>query len=162
VGRKAGKERQGELGFEGLRFYQLALELLKAAYQLADKLPKYEQYNLADQLRRAAVSVTLNIAEGYGRYHYLDRIRFFYIARSSLNETLSAFISARAVGYADEELLSWVRSTATEAEMALNGYIGFIYKQKRGHEAFGNKYIREDTVEYTVLGTRDKGQGPSP
>ena len=157
--RGAGKKSQGELGFEGLRFYELGLELLKAAYRLADKMPVYEKYNLADQLRRAAVSVTLNIAEGYGRYHYLDRIRFFYIARGSLNETLSAFISAHAVGYADEELLSWVRSTATEAEMALNGYIGFIYKQKQGQEAFGNKYIREDIVEYPVLGMSDKGLG---
>lgn len=152
---------QGELGFEGLRFYELALELLKAAYRLADKLPAHEKYNLADQLRRAAVSVTLNIAEGYGRYHYLDKLRFFYIARGSLSETLSAFISAHAVGYTDEKLVDWARNTVTEAEMALNGYIGFIYKQKQGRETFGNKYIREDTIEYTVFITGDKGTGTS-
>ena len=68
-------------GFEDLECYQLALNVVREAYQVAQRLPSEEKYNLTDQLRRAAVSVTLNIAEGYGRYHYLDSLRFFYIAR---------------------------------------------------------------------------------
>ncbi|MEA5567120.1 four helix bundle protein [Anabaena sp. UHCC 0399] len=51
------------------------------AYRLANRLPDCERYNLSDHSRRAASSVLLNIAEGYGRYHYLDRLRFMYIAR---------------------------------------------------------------------------------
>ena len=66
-----------EARFEELRFYRLA-----------EQLPKYERYNLASQLRRAALSTVLNIAEGYGRYHFLDKLRFFYYARGSLFETL--------------------------------------------------------------------------
>ena len=77
-----------EARFEELRFYRVALKLLKAAYRLAEQLPKYERYNLASQLRRAALSTVLNIAEGYGRYHFLDKLRFFYYARGSLFETL--------------------------------------------------------------------------
>ncbi|WP_427156840.1 four helix bundle protein [Aliinostoc sp. HNIBRCY26] len=80
----------GDRGFESLGFYQDSIKLLKAAYRLADRLPDFERYNLSDQLRRAAASILLNIAEGYGRYHYLDRLRFMYIARGSLAETKSA------------------------------------------------------------------------
>ncbi len=72
-----------ERSFESLQFYQDSLKLLKASYKLAGNLPNYERYNLSDQLRRAACSISLNIAEGYGRYHYLERLRFLYIARGS-------------------------------------------------------------------------------
>lgn len=53
---------------------------------MAAGLPAVERYNLADQFRRAATSAVLNISEGYGRYHYLDSLRFYYMARGSLNE----------------------------------------------------------------------------
>ncbi len=61
-----------------------------------------------DQLRRAACSIVLNIALCYGRYHYLDRLRFMYIARGSLGETKSAFIIAESVGYCTVEQLTWI------------------------------------------------------
>ncbi|MBU0510099.1 MAG: four helix bundle protein [Chloroflexi bacterium] len=139
-----------ERDFESLASYQHALKLLQAAYRLANELPAFERYNLADQLRRSALSVLLNIAEGYGRYHYLDRLRFFYIARGSLTETLSAFISAHALEYIDDEQLTWVRKTETEAEKSLNGYIAFIRKQERGSKEYGNKYMREEQAEYHI------------
>lgn len=74
---------KGKRGFKDLDAYKLALKVLKAAYRVSRSLPVEEKYNLADQMRRAAVSVTLNIAEGYGRYHYLDSLRFYYIVRGS-------------------------------------------------------------------------------
>jgi four helix bundle protein len=55
---------------------QLALRVTREAYQVAQRLPSEEKYNLVINAP-AAVSVTLNIAEGYGRYHYLDSLRFF-------------------------------------------------------------------------------------
>jgi hypothetical protein len=57
------EERDFERGFESLEFYQDSLKLLKASYKLAGDLPKYEQYNLSSQLRRASSSILLNIAE---------------------------------------------------------------------------------------------------
>lgn len=86
-------------GFEDLDCYKLALQVVREAYDLAKRLPDYEKYDLARQLRRAASSATLNIAEGYGRYHYLDSLRFYYIARGSLSEALSGFITCQTVGY---------------------------------------------------------------
>lgn len=138
-------------GFEGLASYRHAQRLLQAAYKLAGTLPAYERYNLADQIRRASLSVLLNIAEGYGRYHYLDKLRFFYFARGSLCEVLSVFISANTLGYADDEQLSWVRETEMEAEKSLNGYIAFIRKQEQGSPEYGHNYVREEQAEYSVF-----------
>jgi four helix bundle protein len=136
--------------FEELHFYQVAMTLLKAAYKLAGKLPDYEKYNLASQLRRAALSTTLNIAEGYGRYHFPDRLRFFYFARGSLFETLSGFVAAHALGFVDDEQLAWVRETAADAARSLNAYIGYIQKQRQGAVTYGDKYIHEPGITYQV------------
>ncbi|TFI56262.1 four helix bundle protein [Mastigocladus laminosus UU774] len=129
----------GDRGFESLDFYQDGLKLLKAAYRLAHSLPDYERYNLSEQLRRAACSVLLNIAEGYGRYHYLDRLRFLYIARGSLAETKSAFIVAESLGYCNCEQLNWVTQLKNQIDKGLNGYCRFIRSQQQGKQEYGNK-----------------------
>ncbi len=129
-------------GFESLEFYQDSLKLLKATYRLANDLPDRERYNLSDQMRRASCSILLNIAEGYGRYHYLERLRFLYIARGSLAETLSAFIIAESLGYCTTEQLNWVRSLKEKIEKNLNGYCRFIKSQQQGKNEYGNKYIK--------------------
>jgi four helix bundle protein len=137
-------------GFEELRCYQFALKLLAAAYKLARELPDYERYNLASQMRRAALSATLNIAEGYGRFHYLDKLRFFYIARGSLSETRSAFIAAHTVGYVDEAQRDWALTTESEAQKSLNGYIDYIRRQQQGKKEFGPTILKEDFADYTM------------
>jgi four helix bundle protein len=137
-----------EDGFEGLDFYRESLTLVKAAYQLAGQLPEHEKYGLASQLRRAAASVPLNIAEGYGRYHYLDRLRFLYIARGSLQETLSAFVVAQAVGYIDSSQLAWARDLKSQIERKLNGYCRFVRQQAQGQTEYGDNHIREDEIIY--------------
>ena len=135
-------------GFEGLAFYRDSLVLVKAAYRAAESFPGHERFALADQVRRASSSVCLNIAEGYGRYHYLDRLRFMYIARGSLNETLSAFIVANTVGYVDDEQIGWVRDIVDRIERNLNGYCKFIRQQAQGQSEFGTKTIKEDGEDY--------------
>ena len=148
--------------FEELRFYQAAMLLLKAAYKLAEQLPKYEEYNLASQLRRAALSIVLNIAEGYGRYHFLDKVRFFYYARGSLYETLSGFIAAHAIGYVDDEQLAWARQKTDEIGASLNAYINYIRDQKQGAQTFGEKHIQESAPTYEITSERDLPQFPNP
>jgi len=95
---------RGQRGFEDLEFYQLAAQVLQEVYRVVKRLPVEERYNLADQMRRASLRVGLNIAEGYGRYHYLDSLRFYYFARGSLDETLSGFIICDKLGYTSKEL----------------------------------------------------------
>jgi four helix bundle protein len=138
-------------GFEDLKCYQLALKLLEASYRLAAELPDCEKYNLASQIRRAALSTLLNIAEGYGRYHYLDKLRFFYIARGSLSETRSAFIAAQVAGYIDAAQCEWVCQVETEAQKSLNGYIAFLRRQQQGKKEFGaTAALNEQPIEYTL------------
>ena len=74
--------------FEDLEVYQAAREFRMAMYRVARRLPDIEKFGLAGQIRRAAVSLTNNIAEGHGRYHYLDQIKFCLISRGSLEELL--------------------------------------------------------------------------
>ncbi len=136
-------------GFEDLECYQLALKVVSEAYQVAKRLPPEEKYNLMDQLRRAAVSVTLNIAEGYGRYHYLDSLRFYYIARGSLNEVVSAFITCDKVGLLKGELPRQ-RELCHSALRALNGYIRYVRGQRQGHQEYGERMVHEDGPSYTV------------
>ena len=145
-----------EQGFENLEFYQDSLKFVKAAYRFASELPDCERYNLADQLRRAACSVTLNIAEGYGRYHYLERLRFMYIARGSLAETYSAFLIAKTVGYCSDEQIQWIGALRERIEKQLNGYCRFIRSQQQGGSVYGTKYIAEENELY------DLSQLPAP
>ena len=135
-------------GFEDLDCYKLALQVLREAYKLAERLPEHEKYGLASQLRRAATGVVLNIAEGYGRYHYLDSLRFYYMARGSLSEALSCFVACQTVGYNSKADLDRQRELAHRALQSLNGYIRYVRKQRQGQELFGNRPLRESDIPY--------------
>src|SRR6266567_7648710 len=74
--------------FEDLEVYQVAREFRKAMYRIVKRLPEEEKFGLASQVRRAAVSLTNNIAEGHGRFHFLEQIKFILQARGSLEELL--------------------------------------------------------------------------
>ena len=110
-------------------------------------MPAEEKYNLASQIRRASTSITLNIAEGYGRYHYLDSLRFYYIARGSLEEVLSAFILCNELGYTKSELEKQ-RELYGNAIRALNGYIRYVHQQKQGFKEYGERAIKEENALY--------------
>lgn len=140
---------QGKRGFENLDAYKLALLVVKEAYRVAKSLPAEEKYNLASQIRRAATSITLNIAEGYGRYHYLDSLRFYYIARGSLEEVLSAFILCNELGYTNG-VLSQQRELYGNTIRALNGYIRYVHQQKQGYKEYGNSSIKEENAFYEI------------
>lgn len=137
--------------FTTLDFYKNSLKLTKAAYKLAANMPDYERYNLVEQLRRALCSIVLNIAEGYGRYHYLDSLRFLYIARGSLSETLSIFILAESLGYCTQEQLNWVSELKTDIEKNLNGYCRFIREQQQGSKEYGYQYIKDSEMSQSPI-----------
>lgn len=136
-------------GFEDLECYQLAMQVMREAYGVAERLPAKEKYNLADQIRRASVSVTLNISEGYGRYHYLESLRFYYIARGSLNETLSAFIACDELQYTKNEIQEQ-RELCHSALRSLNGFIRYIRGQQRGSKEYGDKAAKDITISYDI------------
>lgn len=121
--------RDGELvgkGFEDLRAWQLARRLMSECHKLAATLPAIERFDLAPQIRRSSKSTMANISEGYGRYHYLDCLRFYYIARGSLSETINHIITAHDLNYMDDQRYQELYNLGRETERALNGYIAYI------------------------------------
>lgn len=75
--------------------YQLTIEI----YKITKLFPKEEKFGIIDQIRRAASSIIANIAEGYGRYHYKDKLRFYYQARGSSMEVQNFLILSFGLGY---------------------------------------------------------------
>jgi len=128
-------------GFEDLKAWQLARRLMVECHKLADGLLSKERYDLAPQIRRSSKSVMANIAEGYGRYHYLDNLRFYYIARGSLEETINHIITAHDLAYINETCFRELYDLGRETERTLNGYINYVRKLKTGSETYGNRYI---------------------
>ena len=90
------------LAHEQLDVWRLAMELVIKIYQMTKCFPSHEQFGLTAQLRRAAVSVPANIAEGKGRYHRKEFIQFLYNARGSLYEVLTLLKLALELEYLNE------------------------------------------------------------
>ena len=86
-------------GYRKLIAYQKAKEVVKRTYKLLKKFPKEEQYAMCDQLRRASVSVTSNIAEGINRFSVKDKAHFVEMAYGSLMEVSSQLEIAEELGY---------------------------------------------------------------
>jgi four helix bundle protein len=114
-------------------------------------LPAEEKWSLNQQLRRSSQSIPANIAEGHGRYYFQDNVRFCYIARGSLEETLSHIVYAYKVGYISETLYKSFAVDGEDLNRLINGYIGFLKKSKQGANEPGANYsVREDSSDYTI------------
>ncbi|HBD02304.1 MAG: TIGR02436 family protein [Microgenomates group bacterium GW2011_GWC1_46_16] len=85
--------------FTDLLVWQKAHSMVVMIYQLVSNFPKFEQYGLSDQMRRSAVSVTSNIAEGFGRQTAKEKGQYYYLAKGSLTELRNQLYVARDVGY---------------------------------------------------------------
>lgn len=113
--------------FEDLECWQASRELrLFIAREIAPKLPAHEKFHLGSQIMDAARSVTANIAEGYGRFHYLDNSKFCSNARGSCCEVLDHLITARDEGMIQEELLVVGRGKVDLALKLINGYMSYL------------------------------------
>lgn len=96
---------RGAKNFQELVVWQKAHALVLLVYRVSEAFPRHELFALTAQLRRAAVSVPANIAEGFRKRGLKDKIRFFNTAEGSLEETQYYFILARDLGYADTQPL---------------------------------------------------------
>jgi len=114
-------------------------------------LPAEEKWMLNQQLRRSSQSVPANIAEGHGRFYFQDNVRFCYIARGSLEETLSYLVYAQSVGYIPDALFKSLTQDGENTNRLINGYIGFLKKSKQGANEPGANYsVREDLPDYNI------------
>src|SRR2546421_6804900 len=104
------------------------------AKEVVPALPKEERYRLGDQFLRAARSTTANIAEGYGRFHYLDNAKFCSNARGSCWEVLDHLITSRDEELLSEELMMKGRDFVAAAIRLLNGYMRYLRQAKPNNE----------------------------
>lgn len=94
--------------------------------KILPRLPKEEKFNLDFQIRKASVSATSNISEGYGRYHYQEGIQFYRISRGSLYELKDHLISCYDLKYIDDCLKIEGEELIESAKVTLNGYINYV------------------------------------
>jgi four helix bundle protein len=116
--------------FEDLEVYRAAREFRKKIYHIIKRLPAEEKHNLAAQMRRAATSLTNNIAEGHGRYHYQENIQFLRQARGSLEELLDDLNICLDEEYFPEEELRSLKEEGFDLLHRINGYIAYLRKRK--------------------------------
>ena len=116
--------------FEDLEVYKLARKFSDKVNQLIKKLPNIEEFNLKNQMRRAKLSATNNIAEGFGRYHYQENIQFCRQSRGSICELIDDFNECYANGYIDQNETDQLKSEAYHLIKVLNGYIASIKRLK--------------------------------
>jgi four helix bundle protein len=115
--------------FKELSVWQKAYQLCVEVYRLTRKLPKEEIYNLTSQIRRAAVSVPSNIAEGYGRRTGPDYIRSLYIAYGSVCELETQIMLSGDLGYSAKSELEKTLSGVAEVERMLKALIRSLEKK---------------------------------
>ena len=116
------------------------LEVYKACRAFRKKIsktaktyfPPEEKWRLTDQILRSSRSVTSQIAEGHGRYHYQENIQFCRVGRGSHSETLEHLITAFDEEYITEEKLKELKADWDHCLKLLNGYINYLQNKKRG------------------------------
>ena len=116
--------------FEDLEVWKECRRFRKEVSILTKTFPADERFRLSDQLLRSSRSVTSNIAEGHGRYHYQENIQSCRQARGSLSESLDHLITALDEGYIDNNLLEKYRELYAHCLKLLNGYILYLKKKK--------------------------------
>ncbi len=109
--------------YKDLNVYQDSRRLNGAIYRLTALLPATEKYALADQMRRACISVTSNIAEGYGQGSLRNRLRYLYMARGSAYETETQLLVAIDLRFIEIEKAQITLELITKIEKMLNGLI---------------------------------------
>ena len=109
--------------FTDLIVWQDGHKLVIMIYKTTNDFPKKEMYSLIDQMRRAVTSVTSNIAEGFGRQTYKDKLRFYYLSQGSLTELKNQILIAKDVGYLDNKIMIQLAEQANKVHALLQGFI---------------------------------------
>ncbi len=144
--RESAIKQPGQIStFENLEVYQAAREFRKAMYRVAKRLPEMEKFGLISQVRRAAVSLTNNIAEGHGRYHYLDQIKFMLQSRGSLEELLDDLNVCADEQYLPVEEIISLKEDGWRIRQLIDGYVRYLRRQ---NASSSGSSVRENSPAY--------------
>ena len=125
----AQSELRPELTLEGFELYKAARLFRKDLYELSRQLPADEKFNLCQQMRRAALSVTANIAEAHGRFHFRDASRFYLQSRGSVSEILDQLNLCLDEGYGHTENVDALKKRTYDLIARINGYVSYLRKR---------------------------------
>lgn len=109
--------------FTDLEAWKEAHKLVVMIYQVTKSFPNEEQFGLTNQLRRAVISITSNIAEGFSRGSYRDRVRFYEMSLGSLTEVQNQLLAARDIGYLKSDDFSSLAAHTVLVHKLTNGLI---------------------------------------
>ena len=109
--------------FTDLKVWQEGHILVIMVYKITKGFPKEEIYSMIDQMRRAASSITANIAEGFGRQSYKEKLQFYYTAQGSLTELKNFILIAKDVGYLNRKDFNSLADQANLTHQILQGFI---------------------------------------
>ncbi len=128
-------DKNNYIKLQDLEVYKLARELSKIGWEIYQDLDWRDKKIMGDQFIEATDSFGANIAEGYGRYHYLDKIKFFYNARGSLVESAEHWIELlHERGKVKDEQYQKFKHVADKASLKLQNMISTTYKAKRNEK----------------------------
>ena len=109
--------------FTDLLVWQEGHRLVLVIYRITKTFPKEELYSLTAQMRRAATSITSNIAEGFGRQGYKEKLQFYYLAQGSLIELKNQILISKDVGYLNDNDYKNLVEAANQTHKLLQGFI---------------------------------------
>ena len=115
------EKRKDTFSFENLEVYAKARRLIKDVYLLQNTFPKEERYALGDQIRRAATSITANLAEGSGRQSIREKVHFIEISFGSMTEVFCELQTACDLGYITEQQFDELRPQFADVAKMLSG-----------------------------------------
>jgi four helix bundle protein len=121
-----------KFGLEDFELYNRARAFRREMYRLANELPPMERYCLNVQTRRAALSVSNNVAEGHGRWHFRENIHFCQIARGSAEELIDDLNTCIDENYFSTDRLEFLKDEAYALVAKINGYIAYLRRTKQG------------------------------
>lgn len=109
--------------FTDLNAWKTGYKLVLMIYKITDKFPKEEQFGLVSQLRRAAVSLTSNIAEGFSRNSYKEKLQFYSTALGSTTEIQNQLLVTKDIGYISKEAFEEIADQTIIVNKLINGLI---------------------------------------
>lgn len=119
--------------FKDLKVRKMSRNIRQKVSKLSASLPKEEKYRLKDQMIRASRSVTANIAEGHGRFHYQENIQFCRQAKGSLYELLDHLSCVLDESYSAHDNVEDLSQQITDCIKLENGYISYLKKAEQDH-----------------------------
>jgi four helix bundle protein len=128
--------------YQDLEVWKQSKDLVSFVYSITKSFPRDEQFGLTNQLRRAAVSIPSNIAEGCGRNHFKDSIQFLFIARGSLYELETQMIITYDLQYISQENLAKAQTKIKSCKRLLNGFINY-FQSLRNDQSNVNEPLEE-------------------